>query len=246
VRLFPYYLNPEAVPCLSNKSKSEKDTKYKRLSQNPIAILNGPTSRNLFPLTAPCDGISPVSLSKTYESEQPRAQRKYYHEPARTPRFVAQSLGRRLIVQRLAPPLATLVSRRLYPSHEARGVDNLSSSILAIHRPVRSIIPVGFAELGKSRDVTLVHTGDLLGRQGSGVAGDAARIGVWSVEQGVRRLRLVEGGSNDIVRRPCVERKGFANVANAAGVEGFGQESRGALVLALVGQGLGTIEDRWV
>jgi hypothetical protein len=141
-----------------------------------------------------------VSLSKTYESEQPREQRKYYHEPARTPRFVAQSLGRRLVVQRLAPQLATLVSRRLFPSHEARGVDNLSSSILAIHRPVRSIIPVRFAGLGKSRDVALVDVCDLLGRQRIGVAGDVARIGVWSVEQGVRRLRLVEGGSNDTVR----------------------------------------------
>jgi hypothetical protein len=157
VKLFPYYLNPESAPCLSNKRNSEKYIEYKRLSQNPIAIVNGPTSRNLFPLTAPCDGISMVSLSKTYESEQPRAQRKYYHEPARTPRFVAQSLGRRLVVQRLAPPLATLVSRRLFPSHEARGVDNLGSSILAIHRPVRSIIPVGLTELGKSRDVALVR-----------------------------------------------------------------------------------------
>jgi hypothetical protein len=149
------FLNSEAEPCLSNKRKSERGIKYKRLLQNPIAIVNGPTSQNLFPLTAPCDGISTVSLSKTYESERPRAQRKYYHEPARTPRFVAQSLGRRLVVQRFAPSLATLVSRRLFPSHEARGVDNLSRSILAIHRPVRIIIPVGFAELGKSRDVTL-------------------------------------------------------------------------------------------
>lgn len=184
------------------------------------------------------------TLSKTYEKCAIASTEKTPPWVSKHPRAATSSIDpNSLLVQRLTPPLATLVSRRLLSSREARGVDDLSSGVLAVYRPVRSIVAVGFAELGKPLDVALVGKCNLFGRQSSGVAADAARIRIRSIVQSVSRFRLVEGGSEDKVRRPCGERQSSANIPNAAGVGCFGQERRGALVLALVGWGLGTIED---
>jgi hypothetical protein len=109
-----------------------------------------------------------------------------------------------LVVQPLALPLATVVGRRLLSSRESRGIDDLRSSILVINRPVRRVVSIRVAELSEPRDVALVDIRNLLGREGSRVAGDATHVGIRSVEQGVRRFTLVQGRSDDKVRRPCV------------------------------------------
>jgi hypothetical protein len=76
----------------------------------------------------------------------------------------------------------------------------------------------------------LVDVCDLLGRQRSGVASDAARVRVRYTIPSVRRFRLIERGSDDKVGRPSTKGESVADVADTANFERFGQDSRGVEV----------------
>jgi hypothetical protein len=213
----------------------EYDLKCKRSPPNPT--INGRTNRNPIPVTDSVPrnrkGILPPRHTK---SEQSRAKMEAITWVFKHSRVVAtQSIGpKTLIEQPLTPPLAARVSSRFLRSCKTRGVYNQVGSVLAMNRPLRSVVCIRVAELSQPRDVTLIDIRNLLGRQARRVAIDAARIGVASSVEGVRRFGIVQGRSGDEVRRPCVERKGIPEVRHGASEKRPGQESRGAFVLAFV------------